>query len=252
MIINELHKKVTLEKPKKITRQKFRPSPSNEVASRFWWRRGKNAPSVIKTQTTREHPDWDLERFNWFDRLIDAQPLMFVTLRWEKQRYYESRNDPERFRWIAKKAFNHLGYNFSKKPKWFMRLCYEHQMHCHGLICLKLNSTQSIRAKNKTNSEFKCYGQPYSRWVELLQKQFEEFMASDGSESKLNGFKSLTLHVQPYDLQGNAVEYVLDNKHRASEMDRFDTRSWLGPNEFLFLSNMKPKDGDPDEYDMPF
>ena len=102
MIINELHKKVTLEKPKKITRQKFRQSPSNEVASRFWCRRGKNAPSVITTETTRNGPDWDLERFNCFDRLIDGQPLMFVTLRWEKQRFYETRNDPERFRWIAK------------------------------------------------------------------------------------------------------------------------------------------------------
>ena len=252
MITKGKPKNITLEKPKKFTRQTYRPAPSNEVSSRFWWKRGRNAPRVVTTETTREHADWDLERLNWFDRLIDAQPLMFVTLRWEKQRYYESRNDPERFRWIAKRVFNHLGYNFSRRPKWFMRLCYEHQMHVHGLICLKLDSTQSIRAKNKINSEFKCYGQPYFRWVELLQKQFEEFMNPAGSASELNDFKSLTLHVQPYDLQGNAVEYVLDNKHRASEMDRFDTRSWMGPNEFLFLSNMKPKKGQRDEFNLPF
>ncbi len=61
---NDLDKKVTLDKPKNIRRQTLRPAPSNEVSSRFWWKRGKNAPSVITTQTTREHPDWDLERFN--------------------------------------------------------------------------------------------------------------------------------------------------------------------------------------------
>ena len=252
MIIYGLHKKDTLDKPKITTRQKFRPSPSNEIASRFWWKRGKNAPTVITTETTRNHPDWDLERFNWFDRLINAQPLMFVTLRWEKQRHYEARNDPERFRWISKRVLNHLGYNFSKKPKWFMRLCYEHQMHVHGLICLKLDSTQSIRARNRINSEFKCYGRPYSDWVQLLQNQFEEIMTPDCSASELNDFKSLTMHVQPYDLQGNAVEYVLDNKHRASEMERFDNRCWVGPDEFLFLSNMKPQKGQSDEFDMPF